>query len=107
MGKKTGVQIEKNVPRGMDIDAYVKIGDQGVKTSQRQMDDPTGGYVFMKYDALSKKLYRKNMLIDDQVAKASVTERERHGWQRIANQVDSANDLHASPRHCDVVTLRV
>jgi len=47
----------------MDIDAYVKIGDKGVKTSQRQMDDPTGGYVFMKYDAPSKKLYRKNTLI--------------------------------------------
>ena len=56
-------EIEKNVSRGMDIDAYVKIGDKGVKTSQRQMDDPTGGYVFMKYDAPSKKLYRKNTLI--------------------------------------------
>jgi len=56
-------EIEKNVPRGMDIDAYVRIGDKGVKTSQRQMDDPTGGYVFMRYDAPSKKLYRKNMLI--------------------------------------------
>ena len=56
-------EIEKNVPRGMDINAYVKIGDKGVKTSQRQMDDPTGGYVFMNYDAPSKKLYRKNMLI--------------------------------------------
>jgi hypothetical protein len=56
-------EIEKNVSRGMDINAYVKIGDKGVKTSQRQMDDPTGGYVFMTYDAPSKKLYRKNMLI--------------------------------------------
>ena len=56
-------EIGKNVSRGMDIDAYVKIGDKGVKTSQRQMDDPTGGYVFMRYDAPSKKLYRKNMLI--------------------------------------------
>ena len=56
-------EIEKNVPRGMDIDAYVRIGDKRVKTSQRQMDDPTGGYVFMRYDAPSKKLYRKNMLI--------------------------------------------
>jgi hypothetical protein len=56
-------EIEKNVSKGMDINAYVKIGDKGVKTSQRQMDDPTGGYVFMNYDALSKKLYRKNMLI--------------------------------------------
>ena len=56
-------EIEKNVSRGMDINAYVKIGDKGVKTSQRQMDDSAGGYVFMRYDALSKKLYRKNMLI--------------------------------------------
>jgi hypothetical protein len=56
-------EIEKNVSKGMDIDAYVKIGDKGVKTSQRQMDDPTGGYAFMNYDAPSKKLYRKNMLI--------------------------------------------
>src|SRR6266513_2270111 len=56
-------EIEKNVSKGMDINAYVTIGDKGVKTSQRQMDDPTGGYVFMNYDAPSKKLYRKNMLI--------------------------------------------
>src|SRR5436190_6045298 len=56
-------EIEKNVSKGMDINAYVKIGDKGVKTSQRQMDDPTGGYVFMNYDAPSKKLYRKNMLV--------------------------------------------
>jgi hypothetical protein len=56
-------EIEKNVSKGIDINAYVKIGDKGVKTSQRQMDDPTGGYVFMNYDALSKKLYRKKMLI--------------------------------------------
>ena len=56
-------EIEKNVSKGMDINAYVMIGDKGVKTSQRQMDDPIGGYVFMRYDAPSKKLYRKNMLI--------------------------------------------
>jgi hypothetical protein len=56
-------EIEKNVPRGMDIGASVRIGDKSVKTSQRQMDDPGGGYVFMRYDALSKKLYRKNMLL--------------------------------------------
>ena len=56
-------EIEKNVSKGMDINAYVKIGDKDMKTSQRQMDDPTGGYVFMNYDAPSKKLYRKNMLI--------------------------------------------
>jgi hypothetical protein len=56
-------EIEKNVSKGMDINAYAKIGDKGVKTSQRQMDDPTGGYVFMNYDAPSKKLYRKNMLV--------------------------------------------
>jgi hypothetical protein len=56
-------EIEKNVPRGMDINAYVTIGAKGVKWSQRQMDDPTGGYVFMKYDALSRKLYRQKMLI--------------------------------------------
>src|SRR6266496_3281315 len=56
-------EIEKNVPKGMDIGAGVSIGDKGMKWSQRQMDDPTGGYVVMRYDALSKKLYRKEMLI--------------------------------------------
>jgi hypothetical protein len=53
-------EIEKNVPRGMDINPYVNIGDKGVKTSQRQMHDPSGGYVFMTYDAASNKLSRKN-----------------------------------------------
>ena len=56
-------EIEKNVSKGMDINAYVMIGDKGVKTSQRQLDDPTGGYVFMNYNASSKNLSRKNMLI--------------------------------------------
>jgi len=56
-------EIEKNIPRGMDINAGIDIGDKAVKTSQRQMDDSAGGYVSMRYDALSKKLYRKNMLI--------------------------------------------
>jgi len=55
--------IEKNLSRGMEINAYANTGDKGVKTSQRQMDDPTGGYVFMIYEAGSKKLYRKTMLI--------------------------------------------
>jgi len=39
------------------------LGDKRVKTSQRQVDDPNGGYVFMNYDAPSKKLYRKNILV--------------------------------------------
>ncbi len=52
-------EIEKMTHSGVDINAYVKIGDKNVKTSQEQMKDPNGGFVFMTFDAASKKIYKK------------------------------------------------
>lgn len=57
------LEIEKMTHSGVDINAYVKIGDKNVKTSQAQMKDPSGGYVFMTFDAASKRIYRKNILL--------------------------------------------
>ena len=57
------LETEKMTHSGVDINAYVKIGDKNVKTSQEQMKDPSGGYVFMTFDAASKRIYRKNVLL--------------------------------------------
>jgi len=57
------LEIEKMTHNGADINAYVKIGDKNVKTSQEQMKDPSGGYVLMTFDAASKRIYRKNVLL--------------------------------------------
>ena len=56
-------EIEKMTHSGVDINAYVKIGDKNIKTSQKQMNDPSGGFVFTNFDARSGKVYRKNILL--------------------------------------------
>jgi len=57
------LEIEKMTHSGVDINDYVKIGDKNIKTSQGQMKDPSGGFVFMTFDAASRKVYRKNILL--------------------------------------------
>ncbi len=52
------LEVEKLAHSGVDINAYVKIG-----ISQEQMKDPSGGFVFMTFDAASKKFYRKGILL--------------------------------------------
>lgn len=56
-------ETQKLAPRGMDVNVYVSVGDQKVKTSWKQMRDKDGAYVFAEYDAASKKLMRKGQLL--------------------------------------------
>lgn len=56
-------ETQKLAARGLDVDAYVSVGDQKVKTSWKQMRDRDGAYVFAAYDAASKKLMRKGHLL--------------------------------------------
>jgi len=56
-------EAQKLAARGMDVNAYVSVGDQKVKTSWKQMKDTDGAYVFAEYDAASKKLMRKGQLL--------------------------------------------
>jgi len=53
-------EIEKTAHNGVDITAYVEIGDKAIKTSRHQMKDPSGGFVFMRFEAASKKVFRKS-----------------------------------------------
>ncbi len=56
-------ETQKLAVRGLDINAYVSVGNQKVKTSWKQMRDSDGAYVFAEYDAMSKKLTRKDKLL--------------------------------------------
>lgn len=57
------VETRKLAAKGLDLDAYVSVGNQKVKTSWKQMRDRDGAYVFAKYDAASKKLTRRGQLL--------------------------------------------
>jgi len=59
----TLLEIEKAAHNGIDITAYVEIGDKAIKTARHQMKDPSGGFVFMRFEAASKKVYQKSNLL--------------------------------------------
>jgi len=56
-------EIEKLATRGLDINAYVSVGDQKVKTSWHQMRDSDDAYVFAEYKSTSKGIVRKGQLL--------------------------------------------
>jgi hypothetical protein len=49
--------------KGLDVNVYVSVGDQKVKTSWQQMRDKDGAYVFAEYSTASKKLMRRGQLL--------------------------------------------
>ncbi len=57
------VETQKLTARGLDVNTYVSVGDQKVKTSWNQMRDSDGAYVFAEYNAANKKLTRKGQLL--------------------------------------------
>lgn len=57
------VETQKLAAKGLDVNAYVSIGDQRVKTSWEQMRDTDGAFVFAEYNAASKKVTRKGQLL--------------------------------------------
>jgi len=56
-------EIENRLAQGLDIDAYVKVGDKGVKTSWQQMPDPAGGLLAFRYTVADRTIYDKSTLI--------------------------------------------
>lgn len=58
-------EIQKVRNRGLDIDAYVSVGDKNVKTSWYQMRDNDGAFVFAEYDSATKKVTRKDKLLKE------------------------------------------
>ena len=59
------VETQKLTTRGLDVNIYVSVGDQKVKTSWNQMLDSDGAYVFAEYNTASKKLTRKGQLLKE------------------------------------------
>jgi len=56
-------EIQKVMNRGLDVDAYVSVGDKDLKTSWDQMRDNDGAYVFVEYKAATKQVTRKGELL--------------------------------------------
>jgi len=51
-------EAERASRRGMDVDAYAKVGDRTIRTSWSAISDPGGGTVSMHYDSKTKKLQK-------------------------------------------------
>jgi hypothetical protein len=56
-------EIQKAAGRGLDVDAYVSVGDKNVPTSWEQMRDDDGGYVFAEYKSATKEITRRGALL--------------------------------------------
>jgi hypothetical protein len=57
------VEIQKAAKRGLDVDAYVSVGDKSVKPSWDQMRDGDGAYVFAQYESATKEVTRRGTLL--------------------------------------------
>lgn len=58
-------EIAKVATKGLDVNAYVSVGDKNVKTSWKQMRDNDGGYVFARYDSATRKVTRKDKVLKE------------------------------------------
>jgi hypothetical protein len=56
-------EVQKLAPRGLDVNAYVSVGDQKVKTSWKQIRDSDGAFITGDYTAATKKIMRKGKLL--------------------------------------------
>jgi hypothetical protein len=57
------IEIQKATSRGLDIDAYVSVGNRNVPTSWEQMRDEDGGYVFAEYKSATREIRRRGTLL--------------------------------------------
>ena len=56
-------EAEKAAQRGLDANVYVSVGDKATRTSWRQLRDPSGGYVFVEYQASTKTIKRQTKVL--------------------------------------------
>jgi hypothetical protein len=57
------VEAEKAAKRGLDANVFVSVGDRVTRTSWRQLRDPSGGYVFVEYQASTKTIRRQTKVL--------------------------------------------
>ena len=54
-------ELKKVATQGLDVSIYVFVGDKEKETERTQMKDlKRGGYIFMRYDHATKKVFKKN-----------------------------------------------
>ncbi len=56
-------EAEKAARKGLDVNVHVSIGDKATPTSWRQLRDPSGGYVFVEYQASTKTIKRLTKIL--------------------------------------------
>lgn len=56
-------EAKKAAQRGLDASVYVSVGDKATRTSWRQLRDPSGGYVFVEYQASTKTIKRQTKVL--------------------------------------------
>ena len=56
-------EVGKAASAGLDINAYIDVGDKTTPTTWVQMKDPDGGYVFVGYHADTKTIERKSKVL--------------------------------------------
>lgn len=56
-------EAEKVARRGLDANIYVSVGNKTIRTSWRQLQDPSGGYVFVEYQADTKTIKTQTKIL--------------------------------------------
>ncbi|MCL4177542.1 MAG: hypothetical protein KJ072_07320 [Verrucomicrobia bacterium] len=56
-------EAERAAPRGLDTHVYVSVGDKTTRTTWRQLRDPSGGYVFVLYEAATKTIKGQDRIL--------------------------------------------
>jgi len=57
-------EAESAASKGLDVNVYVSVGDKTDRDGWQQLKDPAGGYVFVNYDAKTKKISRKDKVFN-------------------------------------------
>jgi hypothetical protein len=56
-------EVVRVADRGLDINAYVSVGNKADPTTWHQMKDTDGAYIFANYEAASRQVTRKEKLL--------------------------------------------
>jgi hypothetical protein len=56
-------EVERIADRGLDVNAYVMVGNKADPTTWQQMKDTDGAHIFANYEASSRQVTRKEKLL--------------------------------------------
>ena len=62
-------ELERFARRGVEVHAYIYVGDKQEKPGWKQVRDPQGGYMWAYYDAKKKIICRHPKLYETEVLK--------------------------------------